>query len=246
MNLSNIAPPRYLATVVVVLLSLFALGGVALAQNARPGPPSNVSVTPADTEAVITWDAPPTPEGGCAATDYQVWVEKVSDDELTKGNEVTSPWTATGLDPSTNYKVTIWTYGADCDDYSAESAKATFSTTAADSDDAAEPAKKHAPKRVRQLRAVKTTGQTDSASLSWNAPRTRNGKHHSASEYAVAVVRVAGDGSRTVIETIYDITATQATVDGLTAGDYRFRVAAHSSECNCWGKWKGVRYTHSE
>lgn len=243
MNLSNIIRLHYLAPV-IALLCMFVLVGSTLAQVPRPGAPSNVSVVPSDTEAVISWNAPQAGEGGCAPTDYQVWVEKVIDDDLTKGNEVTSPWTATGLEASTNYEVTIYTYSIACDDYSAEPATSTFSTTAADADDAVEPAKKHAPKRARNLRAVKTDGQTDSASLNWNAPRTRGGKHHSASWYAVAVIRVAGDGTKTVIDTIYEITGTETTVDGLTAGNYRFRVAAHNSECNCWGKWRGTSYTH--
>ena len=244
MNLSNIKHPHYLLPAAALLMIMLVAVGVASAQQLPPGAPTNVQVSATDTEATITWSDPASGEGVCAATDYQVWVEKISDGERTGGNEVTSPWKATGLEPSTNYAVSIYTYGAACDEYSAEPAEATFSTTAADANDAAEPTEKHAPKRVRGLSAVKTTGQTDEASLSWNAPRTKNGKHHAATEYAVEVSSVAENGDKTEIETIFDITATQATVDNLTAGVYRFRVAAHSSECNCWGKWRAIRYTH--
>ena len=240
---------------ILKLVSVLAVGvlavvgaGVIYASHggSHPAQPTNVTVTDiGDTEATITWSDPQAGEGDCVATDYQVWVEKVSDGERIGGNEVTSPWKATGLDPSTNYAVSIYTYGAVCDEYSVTPAEATFSTTAADGDAAEEPNEKHAPKRVRGLRAVKTDGVNDSASLSWNAPRTKNGKHHSASEYAVEVNSISSNGVKTEVETIYDITDTQATVDNLTAGTYRFRVAAYSKECNCWGKWRGVNYTHS-
>ncbi len=142
---------------------------------------------PQTPEATISWDAQVPGEGNCTATDYQVWVERISDGDRTGGNEVTSPWTATGLEASTDYGVTFYTYSAACDDISAEPATAKFSNTAANS------AEKHALKRVRRLRAVKTTGLNDSASLIWNAPRAKNGKHHSASEYAVKVFSVGGD-----------------------------------------------------
>ena len=244
MNLLNTIRPQYLFPSAVLLLGLFVLVGVVSAQAQTPGAPTNVQVSPTDTEATITWSDPAAGEGDCAATDYQVWVEKIADGERIGGNEVTSPWKATGLDPSTNYAVSIYTYGASCDEYSAEPAEATFSTTAADANDAAEPSEKHAPKRVRGLRAVKTGGVNDSASLSWNAPRTKNGKHHAATEYAIEVSSVGDNGDKTEIETIFDITATEATVGNLTGGGYRFRVAAYSSECNCWGKWRSIRYTH--
>ena len=67
---------RYLAPVALALLCALALAGVASAQDAKPGPPANVQVSPTDTEAAISWDAPETAQGGCAATDYRVWVEK--------------------------------------------------------------------------------------------------------------------------------------------------------------------------
>ncbi len=57
-----------------------------------------------------------------------------------------------------------------------------------------------------------------------------------------------GDGrkSRPRIETIFGITATEAVVEDLTAGVYRFRVAAYNKQCNCWGKWRAIRYTHQQ
>lgn len=245
MNLSKTIRAHYLLPTAVLLLGLLTMVGVASAQQGeRPGVPTNVSIAATDTEATITWSDPAAGEGDCAATDYQVWVEKISDGERIGGNEVNSPWTATGLDPSTNYAVSIYTYGAACDEYSEVPAEATFSTTASDENDAATPAEKHAPKRVRGLRAAKTDGVNDSASLSWNAPRTKNGKHHAATEYAVEVTSIAGNGDKTEIETIFGITATEAVVDDLTAGVYRFRVAAYNKQCNCWGKWRAIRYTH--
>lgn len=235
---------HHLLPLLAALLA-FVLVGQALAQDGRPGAPTNVQVAATDTEATITWQAPDAGEGACEPTDYEVWVRKISDGEIIGGSEVTSPWTATGLDPSTDYQVGVHTYSADCDDYSEQHAEAKFSTTASDADNEAEPDEKHTPKRVRRLSAASTAGETDSATITWNAPSTKNGKHHAATDYAVKVISVADNGDRTVVETVDEIAATQVTVDGLTdGGSYRFSVAAYSSECNCWGRWKSVGYTH--
>ena len=222
----------------VMLAMVGILNATETYAQENPGTAINVSVVPADTEAVISWSNPVASEGQCTYTDYQVWVEKVSDGERIGGNEVQSPWTATGLEPNTNYAVSIYTYSAECDEYSTIPAETTFTTTASDSNNAAMSDEKHTPKRVRNLTASKASGT--SATLSWNAPRTKSGKHHSATEYAIDVIRKDGTDTRT----IFDIDSTQATVTGLTNGVYRFRVSAYSKECNCWGKWRPVRYIH--
>ena len=241
----------YWAPVILALSCALALAlaGVAYAQGQTPGAPTNVSVSSADTEATITWEAPDAGEGACEPTDYEVFVDRVSDGDRTAGSEVLSPWKATGLDPSTAYEVQIYTYSADCDEYSAEPATATFTTTAVDQGEAGEPEEKHAPKRVRTLRAEPAQGEGegqsgDSALLTWNAPSTKNGKHYAATDYAVKVIRVADNGDKTQVVLTEEITATEHTVEGLVAGDYRFRVAAYSDECNCYGRWRSVKYTH--
>lgn len=251
-NLTRINPlhgnrARYLAPLALALLCALALAGVAYAQGQTPGAPTNVSVSAADTEATITWEAPVAGEGACEPTDYQVFVKRISDGDLTVGNEVLSPWTATGLEPSTDYEVQVYTYSIDCDEYSAVAAEATFTTAGADAANAEEPAEKHAPKRVRRMRAVRAVGEgvsDDSAILSWNPPSTKNGKHHAATDYAVWVLRVAENGDKADVSTTREITATEFTVEGLTEGNYRFKVAPYSADCNCWGAWRSVKYTH--
>ena len=242
----------YLALDILALFCTLALTSIAYAQSQdKPGAPENLTVSSGDTEATISWDAPESVGEGntCSPTDYEVWVERVSDGDRTWGSEVLSPWKATGLDPSTAYEVEIYTYSASCDDYSAEPATATFTTAAADQGDAAEPEEKHAPKRVRRLRAEPAQGEGegqtgDSALLAWNAPSTKNGKHYAATDYAVKVIRVADNGEKTQVQLTEEITATEHTVEGLVAGDYRFRVAAYSGDCNCYGRWRSVKYTH--
>ena len=238
---------RYLAPLVLAVFGALALAGVAYAQGQTPGAPTNVSVSAADTEATITWVAPEPGEGTCEPTDYEVFVKRISDGDRTAGSEVLSPWIATGLEPSTDYEVAIYTYSAACDEYSAEPAEATFATAGADAANAEEPAEKHAPKRVRRMSAVRAVGEgqsDDSAVLRWNAPSAKNGKHHAATDYAVRVIRVAENGGKTEVSTTEEITATQFTVEGLTEGNYRFKVAAYSADCNCWGAWRSVKYTH--
>ncbi|MCY4560008.1 MAG: fibronectin type III domain-containing protein, partial [Chloroflexi bacterium] len=140
---------RYLAPLALAFLCALALSGVAYAQGQTPGAPTNVSVSAADTEATITWEAPAAGEGTCEPTDYQVFVKRISDGDLTVGNEVLSPWTATGLDPSTDYKVEIYTYSIDCDEYSAEPAQPTFTTPGADTANAEETPEPQALTQVR-------------------------------------------------------------------------------------------------
>ena len=160
--MSNIIRPYFLAPVAVALLAALALVGLVYAQDSRPGTPTNLSVSPSDTEATITWVAPVGGEGACEPTDYEAWVERLSDGDITGGSEVNSPWTATGLEPSTEYEVTVYTYSLECDEYSAEPAQAKFSTTASDEADAEEPDEKHEPKRVRRLRAAGGIGEDNS------------------------------------------------------------------------------------
>ena len=99
-------------------------------------------------------------------------MDRVSDGDRTAGSEALSPWTATGLEPNPEYSFAIYTYSA----------------AGADTANAEELAEKHAPKRVRRLRAERAHGEgasDDSAVLTWNPPSTRNGKHHAATDYAV-------------------------------------------------------------
>ena len=245
MTISSTIRTCILPVAAFALVGMLALGGVAQAHHdgAHPGAPTNLRVAAGDTEATITWDAPDAGEV-CAPTDYQVWVRDANDSEAVGGNEVQSPWQATGLTAGTDYSVEVYTYGKDCDEYSEASAEATFRTTVTDGDNAADTAEKHAPKRVKRgsLTAARV-GSTNSALVSWQAPGTKNGKHHAATEYAVEVM-TGPKGSRTLDRTIYDITDTEVTVDNLSTGPYRFRVAAYSKECNCWGKWRGVNYAH--
>ena len=226
------------ASLVMAIALVLTAGNQVSANTPKPGSPTNLQVSAGDTEATITWDAPAA--GSCAAVDYQVWVEEISDVERIGGNEVTSPWTATGLKPSTNYAVSVYTYGAMCDDYSAEPAEATFRTMAADGNDAAATNPTHSPKRVKRLRA---TDGNNGVNLTWTAPNTKNGKHHAATAYAVEIYTISG-GEKTYLKTIYDITNTSAMVTGLSSGTYRFAVAAYSKDCNCWGKWRKVRHTY--
>ncbi|MCY4558803.1 MAG: fibronectin type III domain-containing protein [Chloroflexi bacterium] len=238
--------PLALALFCALALAL-ALAGVAYAQGQTPCAPTNLSVSSSDTEATITWHAPEPGEGTCEPTDYEVYVDRVSDGDRTAGSEVLSPWTATGLEPGTDYQVLVFTYSADCDDYSTEPAEATFTTDGVDAANAEEPAEKHAPKRVRRMRAERVQGEgesDDSAILTWNPPSTKNGKHHAATDYAVLVIRVAENGDKAEVSNTDEITATQFTVEGLTEGNYRFKVAAYSADCNCWGTWRSVKYAH--
>ena len=246
MNLQNVLPRRYLVPLTIVSsLGMLAMASVAYAQDGRPGSPTGLNVSAGDTEATITWAAPEAVgESACAPTDYEVSVTKVDDGSSTHGSEVRSPWIATGLDPSTEYRVSVWAYSADCDDYSARPAKAEFSTTASDTTAGAEPAVKHAPKRVRRLRAARTSGQTDSATLTWNAPNTKNGKHYAATDYSVKIISLDQNGNRISVDYIHEIVDTQVIVNGLSAGVYRFSVAAYNSDCNCNGRIRAVRYTH--
>ncbi|MCY4440259.1 MAG: hypothetical protein OXE53_08630 [Deltaproteobacteria bacterium] len=142
-------------------------------------------------------------------------MDRVSDGDRTAGSEALSPWTATGLEPNPEYSVAIYTYSAAGDEYSAEPAEATFATAGAD----AANAEKHAPKRVRRMRAARAQGEgasDDSAVLAWNPPSTKNGKHHAATDCAVMVVRLAENGDRTEVATTDEIAAREFTVEGLT------------------------------
>ena len=228
----------------IAAFGVFIATGVTSAQSGDPGTPKSLAVAPTDTTAVISWDAPDANVGEgeqCDAVDYSVRVEAVTDGDSVRGSEVQSPWTATGLNPSTRYAVEVYAYG-DCDEYSAVPAEATFSTTAADSNPEDTSDEKHAPKRVRDLTANRV--DAGSATVSWTAPRTKNGKHYAATEYVIDVMNVVRGGKNTLAKSVYDITDTSATVDGLSAGKYRFRVAAYNSECDCWGKYRSIPYTH--
>ena len=226
---------KYMATSLVMAIALVFTAGSTISASGNPGSPTNLQVSAGDTEATITWTAPM--GGDCTATDYQVWVEKVSDDSITKGDEVNSPWTATGLDPSADYTVTIWTYGTGCGDYSLEPATATFSTTAADEGNAVTPTEKHAPKRVKNL-VVSVSGST--AAVSWTAPGTKNGKHYAATDYTVKVINA---DTKVEVTNIEEVTNTSVTINNLSAGEYKFKVIAYNSTCDCWGKWRGKKAT---
>lgn len=229
---------------VLVVVGAVALAGTVAAQATYPDPPTNVRVTATDTEATITWDAPA--DNGCPPTDYQVWVRDIStqDGERIDGNEVTSPWTATGLSPSTPYRVQVWTYSFGCDDYSRSAAEVDFETTAADANDAAEPAEKHPPKRVRNMRVTPTN--VNSAVLRWQ-PGPNGSKHHAATEYLVVLLEFDAQGAKTEIDRRSGVTDTRVGIsDIMVSGTkYRFRVAPYSEDCDCWGRWRGVTYTHS-
>ena len=58
------------------------------------------------------------------------------------------------------------------------------------------------------------------------------------------VVRVAENGDQTEVATTDEIAAREFTVEGLTTGAHRFKVAAYSEVCNCRGAWRSVNYTH--
>ncbi len=168
-------------------------------------------------------------------TDYEVYADRVSDGDRTAGSEALSPWTATGLEPSTEYSIAIYTYAA--------------AAAGADAANAEDPSEEHAPKRVRRMRAERAQGEgasADSAILARNPPSTRNGngKRHAATDCAVWVLRVAENGDKADVATTREITATQFMVEGLTEGNYRFKVAAYSEVCNCRGAWRSVNYTH--
>ena len=70
---------------------------------------TSVHDQPAPESGYILNPAYPAPDGDCTA-----------------GGEVLSPWTATGLEPNTEYSVAIYTCSAACDEYSAEPAEATL------------------------------------------------------------------------------------------------------------------------
>lgn len=151
---------------------------------------------------------------------------------------------ATGLTASTTYRVQVWTYSIACDDYSRSSAAAEFETTAAEANDAAEPTDKHAPKRVRNLRAARADHET--VTLTWRAPGTKNGKHHEATDYLIVVLRFEANGDKTELGRDEGYTGTTVSYVGMVSGTkYRFRVAPYSTDCECYGRWRGVTYTYS-
>ena len=251
MNILSFIRFNYTIPVLLVLLGVLATVGIVSAQGQAPGAPTNVRVTATDTEATITWESPVVGEGDCAPTDYEAMVYPASGDETILGSEVASPWIVTGLEPSTAYTVAIFTYGSQCDEYSGHTI-ARFTTAASDASDEVMPTEKHAPNRVRRLRVTPgdtVQGEIDgmgtgTATVFWRAPRTKNGKHYAATDYSIEVVKVTDNGSKTIVQEIDKITDTNIDVDNLTAGTYKFRVVAYNSECNCWGKWKSVRYQH--
>ena len=206
----------------------------------HPGKPSDVVVSAiGDTEATISWTAPTS--GDCFVTDYQVHVG-----DVTVGNEVQSPFLVTGLDPSTEYTVAVWSYGLVCDDYSEEAAYGNFSTASSDEGSAATPVKKHAPRKVKNLNV--SAGEV----VRWSPPSTKGGRFQEATGYKVVVEhRVNGERVR-----VYDtcennqcsdlITTTNHLIPSgkLDSGSkYSVRVAAYSKDCNCWGKWRTVKHT---
>ena len=232
----NINFRKFLTASLVMAIALVFTAGSQVSASGNPGSPTNVQVSAGDTEATITWTAPSS-DGTCSPSDYQVWVEKVSDGEITKGDEVQSGWIATGLDLSTDYTVTVWTYSINCNDYSLEPATATFSTTAADEGNAVTPTEKHAPKRVKNL-AVSVSGST--ATVSWDAPGVKDGKHYAATDYMVKAINV---DTKVEVATVEEVTGTSTSITDLSAGRYKFKVIAYNSTCDCWGKWRGKKAT---
>ena len=242
---------------ILKLVSVLAVGvlavvgaGVIYASHggSHPAQPTNVTVTDiGDTEATINWDVMAVGEGECAVSDFTVRVVD-SDDNGTEQDRLTSsPWTATGLVPSTDYTVRVVSYGNvyDCDEYSA-GAYATFSTLVSDNKDGAEPSKKHNPKKVRNL----TVSQNEV--VRWSAPTTKNGKFHEATGYKViAEHKVNGERVR-VYDSCEDNACSDAeisavtsphTISGLVSGTrYSIRVIAYNDDCNCWGKWRTVKH----
>ena len=76
-----------------------------------PDVPQNLTVTPGNGQAVITFD-PPTDNGGAAITGYTVKIIRVSDNDTNTISNITSPYTASSLINGEEYKRCACTEGA--------------------------------------------------------------------------------------------------------------------------------------
>lgn len=216
--------------------------GVASAAAQQPNAPGAVTASPVgDTEVTVSWTTPAPSgepigegdyEGGCDTTDYFVRVRNLNVyEDVAEVFVVGTSYTMGVLTGSNTYEAAVWTYSAQCDDYSASPATVTFTTGSASGD--GDPVPDTTPLlSPRAATDVTVTVSGTQAGISWTAP-VDSSNHCDVLDYSVQLHNVS-DGSADDIIKDY-ITGTSATVDGVTAGDtYRVFVWAYSEECDAW------------
>jgi uncharacterized protein YkwD len=181
--------------------------------NTAPAPPINVVVTPGNSQAILTWTAPPS-DGGAAITNYLIQFSSNNGGAWTTVSRTASTATTatvTGLVNGTNYIFRVAAVNR-----VGTGASSTHSNSV-------RPVATTAP--APPINVVVTPGNSQ-AILTWTAPPSDGGA--AITNYLIQFSSNNGGAWTTVSRTAS--TATTATVTGLVNGtNYIFRVAAVNS-----------------
>ncbi len=223
----------------------------------RPNPPTNVTITPGDNEALITWDYGV--DGTCRGTEafvivHNKWNSMADPCESTfiaRPTSGKSSWYVDELTPSTIYTVDVDVYGKECDNY-ALLAGTEFTTKAASG--AGDPTvptqrKKKVPGRARQLDVTKS-GTT--ATATWVQSIPGGGKRCLSAVPRLYAYTLDNETDDTVVEEndIHGSAGDAAdkqftkTFSGLIVGkEYLLTIESYSTECNDWSRPRRFKWT---
>lgn len=223
---------RRLAVFLLILAGIILAALPAAAQE-NPNAPSAVTASAVgDAEVTVSWTTPSTGEACPDITDYfvRIWDPAARRAVVELFTESRSH-TVGGLNPGTKYVAYVWTYSAECDDYSLSPATITFTTTDAASE--ADPNPDSTPLLApRAPTNVQVTVSNNTAAISWTAP-VDDATHCDVDDYSVSV---QDRTDRSIEDKVADyILTTSTTISGLTAGrQYRVLVYGYSVECDDW------------
>ncbi|WP_419842604.1 fibronectin type III domain-containing protein [Candidatus Poriferisodalis sp.] len=214
--------------------------------NVTPAP-TNVTVTAGDVEATISWTLGTSV--ACPLTHQWVRVTNATTSEAVAESEdlgnTTTSWFVDELTAGTTYDVYIWGHqGGSCGYSAAGRAKFTTAASTSGSDPTAPSGnKRRKPRNVGSL-AVTDSGTT--ATVTWNAPASGNGKRCSPlTEYNWRLRNMTTKTSTYLVNNIGHQTvqsSTTANLTGLTAGN-KYRITVYvNSRCG-WSTGRSRTWT---
>ena len=203
-----------LAVLGIIAAGIFLASGPLAAQvQTLPDAPESIAVTGGATTAEVSWTAPAN-TGNCAIAEYFLRVYNRQDySDTVDAFTASTQYTVSGLNADTDYAVEIYSYSAECDDYSIARAQSSFTTTqTALPSDPTPPSGQplQSPEAPESISVA--PGSTD-ATVSWTAPA--NTGRCAILDYAILVDNLT-DSS--VADTEDYITGTSFTASGLTSG----------------------------
>ena len=246
MNALNILPRPVLVSLAAVLIAvLVTTGYVALkagdasAQSNLPNKATGLKTEGTqgknaigNNEARIVWTKPA--DGNCAVTEYYLrfYLDEADSGFTTgQGLELTyttqTAYVATHLRPGKWHRVEVWTYGASCDNYSAEPVKLRFRTNASNNSNDPVAAANQPKPAPNSPGTVTMTKSGTSATVNWSAPAA-DASRCSLTDYSY---RLNNHTTHNVADDVDGIaTSTTASFTGLTVGHkYYFEVWSYST-----------------